>query len=72
MAFNYFHLHNGKGDHADGQTYEIVIACDDHCMAVAKLADSEFITETDDGPCDLCQTVAEYAAEAGNARTSQA
>ena len=52
----YFHVHNGKGAHADGESYQIVIVCEDHRPAVEADEDAEFITETDDHDerCDKC------------------
>jgi hypothetical protein len=52
----YFHVHNGKGAHADGEDYEIVIVCEEHRAAVEADEDAEFITETDeeDERCDKC------------------
>ena len=52
----YFHVHNGKGDHAGGEDYEIVIVCEEHRAAVEADEDAEFITETTDEEesCDKC------------------
>jgi len=52
----YFHVHNGKGAHADGEDYEVVIVCEEHRAAVEADEAAEFITETDDEDerCDKC------------------
>ena len=57
----YFHVHSGKGDHADGEDYEIVITCERHRAAVEADDDAEFITETgdDDDRCDMCPVTAD-------------
>jgi len=54
-----FHLHNGHGDHADGQTYEIAYSCDAHVQVLECADGAEYVRpiEVDDGDtCDLCES----------------
>lgn len=55
-TLHYFHVHNGKGDHADGQTYQIVFVCDDHMHILERDSDAEYIgnTDADVDDCDVC------------------
>jgi len=55
-VLHYFHVHDGKGSHGDGETYSIVLACDEHEPAVAARTDAEYIatSDADDEQCDLC------------------
>jgi hypothetical protein len=55
---NYFHVHDNKGEHADGESYSIVLVCEEHLEGFqVKHDDAEYIGEVDydDDTCDFCK-----------------
>jgi len=56
-VLHYFHVYDGKGKHADGETYSIVLVCDEHEPALMARHDSEYIatSDADEERCDECE-----------------
>jgi hypothetical protein len=55
-VLHYFHVHDDKGSHADGETYSIVLACDDHLPIVEAREGAEYVatSDADEERCDVC------------------
>jgi len=48
------HVHDDAGDHADGETYSIVYACDEHRVLFENVPEAEYIAEFDADAGDFC------------------
>lgn len=54
MTTFYVHVHDGKGNHADGQTYSIANLCEYHFHKVVNDPTVEFVAEDVEEHCDRC------------------